>query len=201
MKRIVLLPGHSHSDGGSRVCAGRYAEKSEYELARLYLPLLAGELKQRGYDVYIMSREDAGGTTPSYSAKAANATDADIALEFHFNSCGNATGSEVLFWGYNKNTGKAFAEALGECLACKLGVRHRGALPCYEDEKKHPGERCTEHGWAAFNKSRMPFFMVEPCFAGSNPDEAVKLCEAIADPTWEKWLAGAIDRAIQKVYK
>lgn len=200
MKKIAIMPGHASYKEGSVVCAGKYKGWGENKLARYFLPRLADELRGLGYDVVCTSREEACGVTPSYSAKAANATGADIALEFHFNSCGNATGAEVLYWGYNKGTDKAFAETLGECLACKLGVLHRGALPCYEDSKQHPGERCTDNGWAAFNNSRMPFFMVEPCFAGSNSEDAEKLCAAVAAPDWEVWLAGAIDASIKAVY-
>lgn len=200
MKKIALMPGHASYAEGSKVCAGKYKGLGEHKFACLYLPRLADELKALGYDVVCTSREEAGGSTPSWSAKAANAAGVDIALEFHFNSCGAASGAEVLYWGYNKDSGKAFATALGERLAEKLGVRHRGALPCYEDDKKHPNERCTDNGWAAFNNSRMPFFMVEPCFAGSNPEDAEKLCRAVAAPDWEVWLAGAIDKAIKNTY-
>lgn len=200
MKKIAIMPGHASYAEGSEVCAGKFKGWGENKLARYFLPRLADELRGLGYEVVCTSREEAGGCTPSYSAKAANAAGVDLALEFHFNSCGSATGSEVLYWGYNKGTGKAFAETLGECLACKLGVLHRGALPCYEDSRKHSGERCTDNGWAAFNGARMPFFMVEPCFAGSNPEDAERLCAAVAAPDWEAWLAGAIDCSIKGVY-
>lgn len=200
IKKVALLPGHASYAEGSAVCAGKFKGWGENKLARYYLPRLADELRALGYDVVITSREEAGGSTPSYSAKAANAAGVELALEFHFNSCGSATGSEVLYWGYNKGTGRAFAEALGKAFAERLGVRHRGALPCYEDEKKHAGERCTGNGWAAFNGSRMPFFMVEPCFAGSNAGDAEALCAAVSAPDWEEWLAAAIDAAINEAY-
>ena len=200
MKKIALLPGHATAKEGSAVCAGKYKGCGEHKLALSYLPALAAELERLGYEVVITSRESAGGTSPSYSAIAANATGADIALEWHFNSCANATGAEVLYWGYNKSTGPMFASHLGGAIAEILGVRHRGALPCYEDEKKHPNERCTDNGWSAFNNSRMPFFMVEPCFAGSNPDEAKKLCTAIAEGKWPITAAYAIHTALQATY-
>lgn len=200
MKKIAIMPGHASYKDGSVVCAGKYRGWGENKLARYFLPRLAAELRALGYDVVCTSREEAGGSTPSYSARAANAAGVELALEFHFNSCGSATGSEVIYWGYNKGTGRAFADELGKAIAEKLGVRHRGALPCYEDEKKHAGERCTDNGWAAFNGSRMPFFMVEPCFAGSNSEDAEMLCAAVAAPDWEVWLASAIDGAIKAVY-
>lgn len=201
MKKIALLPGHAAAAEGSTVCAGKFQGWGEFKLASYYLTGLADELIRLGYDVEITTRERAGGVTPSFSAKAANATGADIALEFHFNSCGAATGSEVLYWGYNKGTGLAFASKLGSAIAETLGVHHRGALPCYEDDKKHPGERCTDNGWAAFNNSRMPFFMVEPCFAGSNPDDAKKFCASIASGVFAMRAAYEIDRAINAIYR
>lgn len=192
MKKIALLPGHSRRDGGAVVCAGQYRGRSEHELAQFYIPLLAIELKKLGYYVYETSREAAGGTTPSYSARAANEAGADIALEFHFNSAGaTATGAEVMYWGQSAK-GKQFAEELGLSIAARLGVRHRGALAVPTPEGR---------GTEAFRQSRMPFFMVEFCFAGSNPEEAAKLCAAVSAPDWDVWLAGAIDAAIEKVYK
>ena len=197
---IALLPGHHPGSEGASVCAGKYQAWGENKLASHYLPQVAAELRKLGYNVVITERKAAGGATPSYSAKAANATGADIALEWHFNSCAGATGAEVLYWGYNKTTGPMFAANLGGAIAEILGVRHRGALPCYEDAKKHPSERCTANGWAAFNNSRMPFFMVEPCFAGSNPSDARALCAAIQDGTWAPRVAKAIDQAIRATY-
>lgn len=200
MHHIALLPGHAADAEGSFVCDGVFKGWGEHRLATHYLPQLAAQLTLLGYRCTITERAAAGGTTPSYSAAAANATGADLALEFHFNSCAGATGAEVLYWGYNKSTGPMFASHLGSSIAEILGVRHRGALPCYEDDKKHPNERCTDNGWAAFNKSRMPFFMVEPCFAGSTPDDAKKLCRAIAEGKWAVTAAFAIHTAIQATY-
>lgn len=197
---IALLPGHAAAAEGSAVCAGAYKGWGEHRLATHYLPELAAQLTLLGYRCTITERAAAGGTTPSYSAAAANATGADLALEWHFNSCASATGAEVLYWGYNKTTGRGFAERLGSALAESLGVRHRGALPCYESEKKHPNERCTDNGWSAFNNSRMPFFMVEPCFAGSNPDDAKLLCRSIAEGKWAVHAAYAIHTAALATY-
>lgn len=173
------------------MCAGKYRGWGEHRFACSFLPRLAAELKALGYVVACTSREEAGGSTPSYSAKAANAAGVDIALEFHFNSGGgDATGAEVMYWGKSA-TGRQFATILGERIAAKLGVRHRGAK-CVPT----PENRGTE----AFRRSRMPFFMVEFCFAGSNPDDAERLCRAVDAPDWEVWLAGAMDDAIKSTY-
>lgn len=204
IRKIALLPGHSSRDGGSVCCAGVYKGLGEYGLAKqeMYLPGLVRELRRLGYEVVCTEREAAGGVTPSYSAKAANATGADLALEFHFNACGGATGAEVLYYGYS-GPGRRFAEVLSWHVAEVVGVRDRGALPVYEPEvaKVREGrERCTGNGWFAFKRSVMPFFMVEPCFAGSNPDEARLLCECVRTGAWAVRMAFAIDAAVRAVY-
>ena len=162
--KLALLPGHARKKEGAACCAGYYKDFGEWALARVYLPSLAETLRERGLSVQLTQREDAGGTSPRYSARAANATGADIALEWHFNSAAPTTqGCEVLYWHKSAN-GKRFASLLSERLADLLGVPNRGAKPIGAD----PDER----GYSAFRESRMPFFMVEPCFAGSNPREA-----------------------------
>lgn len=193
IRKIALLPGHSSRDGGAEVCAGLHKGKSEYLLAgAYYLPALADKLRALGYDTCITTRDVAGGTTPSYSAKAANATGADMALEFHFNAAtATATGCEVLHWG-GSSTGRAFAATLSASLAGIQGVRDRGPLGIHT---------AADRGYAAFAKSRMPFFMVEPCFAGSNPQEAEAFCRQIESGEWAEQAAAAIHAAICKIYR
>lgn len=192
IRKIALLPGHSSRDGGAVVCAGAYKVKGEFTLAgAYYLPALADKLRALGYDTVITTRDVAGGSTPSYSARAANATGADLALEFHFNAATPAAcGCEVLHWG-GSATGRAFAATLSASLAAILGVRDRGALAV-----PTPDNRGTE----AFRLSRMPFFMVEPCFAGSNPQEAELFCRLIESGAWVEQAAAAIHAAICKTY-
>lgn len=191
MKRICLLPGHAAAAEGSAVCAGAYKGWGEHRLATHYLPALARELERLGYEVVCTERAAAGGVSPSYSAKAANATGADLALEWHFNAAGaTATGCEVLHWGAS-SSGRVFAATLGAALAAHLQVRDRGPLAV-----PTPDGRATE----AFRQSRMPFFMVEPCFAGSNPDDAKLLCRAIAEGKWAVAAAFAVDSAVRAAY-
>lgn len=192
IRKIALLPGHSSRDGGAVVCAGLFKGKGEFTLAgAYYLPALADKLRAYGYDTIITTRDVAGGTTPSYSARAANATGADLALEFHFNSATpTACGCEVMHWG-GSPTGRAFAEQLSASLAAILGVRDRGPLAV-----PTPDNRGTE----AFRRSAMPFFMIEPCFAGSNPQEAEIFCRMIDNGEWVTKAAAAIHAAICKTY-
>lgn len=190
--RIILLPGHSKRRDGSVVCAGPYKGKGEFALAGLYLEQLGRCLAELGYDVVQTCRADAGGTSPMYSALAANAAGGDIALEFHFNAADSVTtsGTEVLYWG-NSARGKLTANMLSTRVAKLLGLRNRGAKPVWG-----PADR----GYLAFRRSRMPFFMVEPCFAGSNRGDAEKLGEAIKEGWWPKAVAGAIDEVLSQVY-
>lgn len=190
--KIAMLPGHARKKEGAAVCAGYYEGFGEHALASHYLPGLCVALEERGYDVVPTEREAAGGTTPSYSAKAANATGADLALEFHFNSAASdTTGCEVLYW-HKSAKGKEFAEKLSARLAKLLGVRNRGA--------KAIGGSSEDRGYHAFRDSRMPFFMIEPCFAGSNPEEARIFGTLIREGAWQRHAAEAIHQTIEEVY-
>lgn len=190
--KIAMLPGHARKKEGATVCAGYYEGFGEWALARTYLPAMATELRKLNFSVDITERADAGGTSPSYSAKAANATGADIALEWHFNSCEGAEGCEVLYYAEVDNPiGREFAQVLSNRLALLLDVRDRGAKPIRSE---------ADRGWMAFKKSKMPFFMVEPCFAGSNPGEARAFGTLIKNGTWQERVAKIVAETINEVY-
>lgn len=190
--KVALIPGHSSRSSGATVCAGALAGWSEFKLAAFYLPSIASRLSLHGLSTVITTRDIAGGSTPTYSALAANATDADIALELHFNSASNAaaTGSEVLYWGKSAQ-GYRFAELLSANLAAVLNVKNRGALGV-----PTPDNRGTE----AFRKSRMPFFMLEPCFAGSNPQDAAAYADSLTHRDKLDTFAHAIATTIKEIY-
>ena len=189
--KIAMLPGHARAKEGASVCAGYYKDFGEWALARTYLIGLCAELEARGVDVVQTQREDAGGTSPSYSGKAANATGANLALEWHFNSCEGAEGCEVLHW-HKSAKGKEFAEKLSARLAKLLGVRNRGA--------KAIGGSTDDRGYHAFRVSRMPFFMIEPCFAGSNPEEARTFGSLIKSGVWQQRVAKIVAETVAEVY-
>lgn len=192
MKTVAMLPGHAAKREGAMCCAGYYQGWGEFKLASHYLPELCEWLEKEGFIVKQTNREKAGGVTPSYSAKAANTTKADIALEWHFNSAGMATGCTVLYYEGRENaTGKEFAEKLGKRIADILGIRHRGALPVRSK---------VDRGWYAFKNSAMPFFMIEPCFAGSSPQEARIFGEKIQSKEFMKKAAKAVAETIKEVY-
>lgn len=190
--KIALLPGHARKEDGATVCAGYYKDFGEWALARTYLPGLAEELRELKHSVVLTEREEAGGTSPSYSARAANETGADIALEWHFNDYKGAEGCEVLYYAEVDNPkGREFAQVLSNRIALLLGVRDRGAKPIRSS---------ADRGWNAFKKSLMPFFMIEPCFAGSNEDEARAFGALIKSGVWKKRVAKIVSETINEVY-
>ena len=193
MKTIALMPGHAAKKDGASVCAGYFQGWGEFKLASMYVPEIAEWLEQHGFIIKKTKRENAGGTTPSYSAKAANATHADIALEWHFNDfSATSDGCTVLYYAETENEkGKEFADKLGKRIADILGIRHRGALPVKNKD---------DRGWYAFKNSKMPFFMIEPCFAGSNPREAREFCSQIKYGNFAKKAADAVAKTIEEVY-
>ena len=175
------------------MCCGHFAGYGEWALAAWYLPRVAKGLRELGYEVAVTQRANAGGTSPSYSAKAANAAGADLALEWHFNCASPAAnGTEVMYW-HASEKGRAFAGELARGIAGLVGTRLHGegalAVPT-------PDERGTE----AFRKSRMQFFMVEVCFAGSNETDCQLFTHALLSGEWERRMPGIIDRCIQTVY-
>lgn len=190
--KICLLPGHSPADGGSELVSSRV---SEYRFARGYIDAVAAELRGAGHEVVITERAAAGGKTPSYSALAANTTDADVAVELHFNAAGaTATGAEWLYFAPSARSSRVAAAMLAEW--CRLsGLKNRGVLPCVESAawaKAHGfGGRYDERGFAAFKKSRMPFFMAEPFF-GSNPQEAAVMEKKAKSGELARWMSRAI---------
>lgn len=191
--RIALLPGHAKTREGSSMCCGHFKGYGEWALAAWYIPQLARGLRELGYDVVRTQREDAGGTTPSYSAKAANAVGADLALEFHFNSAGpKASGACCVCWKYS-DTGRKFALEVAKGMAelIGIGLTADGVIVQPSDE---------ERGLMAFKKSKMPFFMLEPCFAGSNETDCQLFTHALLSGEWGFKMPGIIDRCIKKVY-
>lgn len=195
-----MLPGHAAKKEGATVCAGYYKGWGEFKLGSLYIPELCRWLEKEGFITKQTKRESKGGTSPSYSAKAANATKADIALEWHFNDYNALSdGCTVLYYAEVANpVGKQFAEKLGERIAKILGVRHRGALPVKGEADPLKGE--SDRGWYAFKNSAMPFFMIEPCFAGSNAREAREFCAQIKTGEFAKKAAEAVAATIKEVY-
>jgi N-acetylmuramoyl-L-alanine amidase len=190
--KIALLPGHSSADGGAEMVSG--LKLSEYDFAMKFIPEVKHHLEQMGYEVVVTRREDAGGTTPSYSAKAANATNADASFEFHFNSAGSqATGSEYLYEACSSKYRKA-ASIMCTTWSKLTGIRDRGAVAVCTVEEQTKYKRSTSRGLNAFKKANMFFCMTEPFFA-SNPKECEYVTELYKSGQWSKYMATAISNA------
>lgn len=192
--KICLLAGHSSKDGGAETTPGGM---SEHALALRVLPGIREHLERMGYSVVVTERERAGGTTPMYSALAANLAGADVAVELHFNSADSASaqGAEWLYYGPSERSGRIAKAMLDEW--CRLtGLKNRGVLPVF-GETRHSG-RFTTRGWSAFLKSRMPFFMAEPFF-GSSPWDAAHALTWVHDGTYARVMAQAIAAGIKEL--
>ena len=198
--RIALMPGHSSSDGGAVMVSG--LKLSEYKLANLYIPEVKEKLEKKGYEVVITSREDAGGTTPIYSANAANRTNADIAIEFHFNSASSkATGSEFLY-DVNRPQFKNAAKAMCFTWSKLTGLKDRGVMPVgtiSEVQQQGESDKYTTRGINAFKKANMFFCMTEPFFS-SNPDECEFVTQLIDSGKWSDYMADTIEAACKVLF-
>lgn len=201
--KICLLSGHAPSCEGARVCAGPLQGVGECELAGMVLPDVAKVLREEGHVVVVGNRSQAGGVTPSYSAKVSNAAEADLTLELHFNAATpKAEGCEVLHW-YGSLKGRSAATALSRYLASSLGVRNRGPLPVCRNQAEATTSgnlgRYTTNAAAAFYASYAVFLLAEPCFAGSNAAEARLLGEMTQDGRYAAFLAAGILQAVKEI--
>lgn len=196
--KIALLPGHSSKDGGAEMVAG--LKLSEYDFAMKFIPQVKEKLEAAGYDVVVTSREQAGGTTPIYSAKAANAVKADAAFEFHFNSAGKtATGSEYLYKAGNELYRKA-ADAMCTTWSEATGLKNRGSMAVCNASEISKYSRATSRGVNAFTRANMFFCMTEPFFS-SNPEECIKVTELFNSGQWSSYMANTIIAACDILFE
>lgn len=181
MKKVALSIGHSPQDGGAVSTDGKW---SEYGFWKEHVVRVKEELERLGHVAVVCNRTDAGGTTPSFAAKACNATGADLAVEFHFNSAGSgATGTETLCFPGSKNGARA-AELIQAAMCDVLRLPDRGVK----------GVADMGRGYMYFKKTVMPAVMVEPAFAGSNVTDYDRLKERVDE------LCVAVARAIDKYF-
>lgn len=195
--KIALLPGHSSKDGGAQMVTG--LKLSEYDFAMKFIPQVKEKLEAAGYDVVVTSREQAGGITPLYSAKAANATKADAAFEFHFNSAGKtATGSEYLYKAGNELYRKA-ADAMCSTWSEATGLKNRGSMAVCNASETSKYSRATSRGVNAFTRANMFFCMTEPFFS-SNPVECEKVTELFNSGKWSSYMVNTIIAACDVLF-
>lgn len=179
--KIALSIGHSPTDGGAETIDRRY---SEYSFWKQHLPLLRDELQYLGHQAVIVNRAAAGGATPGHAARACNAVNADLAIEFHFNSADSATatGTETLYW-KNSRKGEQIARLVNDAMVAVLELRNRGLQPV---------DSSSARAVSYFAKTSMPAILVEPAFAASNTTDNERLQTRITP--FCKALASAIDQ-------
>lgn len=200
MMKICLMPGHAPGKPGAELVTTRV---SEYDFARSYIAEVAAELTRMGYEVCRTERANAGGTTPSYSARAANTTGAALTVELHFNSSAPAAeGAECLYYAPSEKSA-AVAKAWLDVWCELSGYRNRGILPACADDTwaaLHRLPRHTTNGWSAFKNSKSVFLMAEPFF-GSNAGDAMKAVSLQRRGYFALWMAKAIAAAAEQVRK
>lgn len=176
--KIALSIGHSPQDGGAVSTDGKW---SEYGFWKEHISKVKEELERLGHVAVVCNRSEAGGITPTYAARACNATGANLAVEFHFNSAGSgATGTETLCWLGSK--GARAAELIQRAMCGVLGLPDRGVKFVGSPE---------DNAYSFFKKTSMPAILVEPAFAGSNVTDCDRLEERVSELCVA--VAGAID--------
>ena len=165
---IALSIGHHPQAQGSLAADGQF---TEYSFWKQHLPLLKHELEKLGHTVNIVNRADAGGKTPSYAAAACNAVNADLAIEFHFNSSDSpsASGTETFYWATSAK-GKTAARLIQQAMVNVLGLPDRGIKPISSS---------TQNAYEFFHRTRMPAILVELSFAASNTMDYKRLKDRI----------------------
>lgn len=177
--KIALSIGHSPKDGGSVSTDGKW---SEYGFWKEHVWRVKEELERLGHVAVVCNRSDAGGISPSFAAKACNATGADLAVEFHFNGADTGIGgTETLYW-YASQNGKKAAELIQAAMCDVLRLPDRGLKPVrYKDDR----------GYYFFKMTTMPALMLEPAFASSHVTDCDRLEERVDELCVA--IAGAID--------
>lgn len=177
---VALSIGHHPDARGCNTIDGRF---TEYSFWRKYLPILADELRALGHEVHVVNRSDAGGKTPSYAAAACNNVNADIAIEFHFNSTPGASGTETFYWGASAKS-KAVAIILQQAMVDVLKLPDRGVKGVFDPKA---------NAYEFFHKTRMTAILLEASFAATSVTDNDRLQTRIGD------LIKSLARAINSI--
>lgn len=148
----ALIVGHSATDGGALSVDGT----REYDFNRQLAMEIAAAVRPSVATVVLVYRTRGYAKLPGM----VNETNADFAIEMHFNwGGGKASGSEVLYW-HNSIEGRRLAWQLSEKLTGALGLPNRGFKPRNADGR----------GGYLLQQTRMPCVISEPFF-GDNPTD------------------------------
>ena len=92
----------------------------------------------------------------------------DIILSFHLNSASStATGTETLYW-HTSTKGKKIAEIIQKNLVSVLGLANRGIK--IRRKPLNNTDALNQRGWEMFQKTKVPFVMLESFFISNNND-------------------------------
>ena len=92
----------------------------------------------------------------------------DIILSFHLNSASStATGTETLYW-HTSTKGKKIAEIIQKNLVSVLGLANRGIK--IRRKPLNKTDALNQRGWEMFQKTKVPFVMLESFFISNNND-------------------------------
>jgi len=150
---VAIVIGHHPDAPGATLTVGTHTV-SEYTLWRPFAYELERTLAAVDVSAEVLERPD---PDPSSVVPRANETNADAALELHFNAAGDsrAAGAEMLHY-ETSDGGQRLAKALLRNTVDAIGVPRRGLLPA----KEYPVLRDTT----------MPAVICEPFF-GSHPGD------------------------------
>jgi N-acetylmuramoyl-L-alanine amidase len=179
IKKIIVNIGHSETDSGAISQDGKTQEHRFNETE--FVPLIAKELRLKGFDVVVMEQIKSFGELPA----RINAMKPDVILSIHSNAYNNrASGTEVLYFNGSKR-GKNLADILERKMVAVLRLPERGTKPL----------KAGDRGFALVKLTAAPCVILEPEFLDNPGDLArVRAClpqlaAGIAEGVVE-WLKG-----------
>lgn len=163
MSDVAIVIGHHPDAPGAELELGP-GSIHEYSFWKPFARELALTLEAEGIAATVVERPN---EDPDEALAArVNGTNADAALELHFNSYDEpAKGTEMFYW-ETSNRGEELARLLQEQVTDQLGTEYRRI----EGKREFPFLRLTE----------MPAVICEPAF-GSAPADAWRLLTGQAD--------------------
>lgn len=157
MSDVAVVIGHHPDAPGAKLELGNFSIH-EYPFWKPFARELALTLEAKNIDAEVVERPNEN--PDSVLAERVNRTEAEAAIELHFNAFdGRARGTEMLHW-ETSDRGERLATMLQEHVTSELGTQDRRV----EGTRNFPFLQLTQ----------MPAVICEPAF-GSTPSDAWKL--------------------------
>lgn len=159
--KVVINIGHSETDSGAVSQDGKTIEHKFNE--SFLVPLIAKELRIRGFEVIVMEQIKSFGELPA----RINNMSPDVILSVHSNAYNfRASGSECLYC-YGSKGGKSLAEILQRKMVAVLRLPDRGSKPL----------KSGDRGFALVKLTKAVCVILEPEFLDNLCDLArVRAC-------------------------